>query len=105
MENNLNRRSIGSHDDELRDTSVEGLGSFVSSLLELAKMGSLLDNVQDLLSEISVSQRESTSVGGRHGYDLKGSLQNNSGDGIISSPCELKRGRRRKVKRRFSVCI
>ena len=59
-------RGIGSEDDELRSTSVEGLCSFVSALkdvlimvasavtvrsylLELSVVGSLLNSIQDLL--------------------------------------------------------
>lgn len=66
MEHNLNGRSVSSHDNELRDTSVQGLGGLVSTLLKLAKMGRLLGDVEDLLGKISVSQGEGTGVGGRH---------------------------------------
>ncbi len=66
MENDLNRRGISSHDNELRDTTVQGLGGLVSTLLKLAQMGGLLDNVEDLLGEVSVSEGESTGVRSRH---------------------------------------
>ena len=36
MEENGEGLSVSSKDDELRDTTVQGLGGFVSSLLQLA---------------------------------------------------------------------
>lgn len=42
---------VGSKDDNLGDTTVEGLGSLVGTLLQLAVVGSLLDEVEDLLAE------------------------------------------------------
>lgn len=82
-ENNLDGAGVSSHDDKLRDTSVEGLGGLVSSLLELAQMGSLLDNIQDLLGHSRVSEGKGTGVDGSHFDclfwclvdDNKGSLQ------------------------------
>lgn len=47
MEKNLNGLGIGGHDDELGNTTVEGLGGLVSTLLELLVVGSLLDQVHD----------------------------------------------------------
>jgi len=41
-------RLTGSHDDELADTSVEGLGSLVSSLLELLEVRGLLHKIKNL---------------------------------------------------------
>lgn len=35
MEDDLNRLDIGGHDDELADTSVEGLGGFVGTKCQL----------------------------------------------------------------------
>ena len=35
VEDDLKGFSVGSKDDELRDTSVEGLGGFVGTLLDL----------------------------------------------------------------------
>jgi hypothetical protein len=51
MEQNCERAGVGSQDDQLRNTTVESLGSLVGSLLKLAIMGSLLDEVKDLLRE------------------------------------------------------
>lgn len=66
MEDDLDGRGVGSHDDELGDTTVQGLGGLVGTLLELAKMGGLLGDVEDLLGQVSISQGESTGVGGGH---------------------------------------
>lgn len=43
MEENRERRSIRRKDDDLADTTVEGLGRFVRALLELAVVAGLLD--------------------------------------------------------------
>lgn len=57
---------LTSHDNELRDTSVEGLSSLVSSLLELLVVRCLLDKVQNGVGQTGVSERESLGVhGGR----------------------------------------
>lgn len=66
MEQNLQRLRVGSQDDDLRDTAVEGLGgcsarglgaitlsdrqqhTFVSTLLQLLELGSPLYHIQDL---------------------------------------------------------
>lgn len=45
------RRGIGGEDDNLGDTTVEGLGCLVGSLLQLAIMGCLLYDIEDLLGE------------------------------------------------------
>lgn len=66
VEHNLNGLGVSSHDNELRDTTVEGLSGLIGTLLGLAKVGSLLDNVEDLLGGGGVSQRESTGVRGTH---------------------------------------
>lgn len=47
VEKNLNGLGIGGHDDELGNTTVEGLGGLVSTLLELLVVRSLLDQVHD----------------------------------------------------------
>lgn len=62
VENNLDGLDVCSHDDELADTSVERLGGLVSSLLELLVVGGLLHEVQDLVREGSVGQREGLGV-------------------------------------------
>lgn len=47
VKKNLNGLGIGGHDDELGNTTVEGLGGLVSTLLELLVVRSLLDQVHD----------------------------------------------------------
>lgn len=66
MQDNLDGRSVGSHDDELGDTTVQGLGGLVSALLQLTKVGGLLDEIEDLVGQLGISEREGTGVGGRH---------------------------------------
>ena len=66
MQENLDGLGVSGHDDELRDTTVEGLGGLVGSLLELSQVGGLLDNVQNLLGEGSVGEGEGLGVGLRH---------------------------------------
>lgn len=63
VQQNLNRLSVSSHDDELRNTSVQGFGGLVGTFLELTKVLRLLHDVKDLLSETSVSERKSFRVG------------------------------------------
>lgn len=58
MEEDLEWGGVGGHDDELGDTTVEGLGGLVGSLLELAVVGGLLSQVEDLLGEGCISERE-----------------------------------------------
>lgn len=59
MEENLEGSGVGSHNDELGDTTVEGLGGLVGTLLELAVVGGLLDEVEDGLGEGRVGEGES----------------------------------------------
>lgn len=66
VKNNLDGGSISSHDNELRNTTVQGLSGLVSTLLKLAQVGGLLNNVENLLGKISISERESTGVRSRH---------------------------------------
>jgi hypothetical protein len=56
---------IGGQENELRDTTVEGLGSLVGSLLQLARVLSTLNEVEELLLQLLVGQRPGT-VGLRH---------------------------------------
>ena len=49
MEENGERSSVCGEDDDLADTTVEGLGSFVGTLLELAVVRGLLNDVENLL--------------------------------------------------------
>lgn len=44
-------RGVGGQDDDLGDAAVERLGRLVGALLQLAVMGGLLDDVEDLLGE------------------------------------------------------
>lgn len=67
VEDDLDGLNVSGHDDELADTTVEGLGGLVGTLLELLVVRSLLDEIEDLVGEGGISQRESLGVGGRHG--------------------------------------
>lgn len=58
MEENLEGLGVGGHDDELGDTTVEGLGGLVGSLLELAVVRRLLNKIEDLLGEGGIGQGE-----------------------------------------------
>ena len=49
MEQDSERGGVGGEDNDLRDTTVEGLGGLVGALLQLAVVGSLLDEVKDFL--------------------------------------------------------
>lgn len=42
---------VGGEDDNLGDTTVKSLGRLVGTLLQLAVVGGLLDDVEDLLGE------------------------------------------------------
>lgn len=50
MEKNSERSSIGRKDDDFTDATVQGLGSLVCALLQLAVVTGLLDDVEDFLS-------------------------------------------------------
>lgn len=78
MQQDFNWLGVSGHDDKLRDTSVQGLGGFVSTLLELSQVLGLGNNVQDLLGQGGVGQWEGFWV--RHDRILVviGSLQNSS---------------------------
>ena len=56
VEQNLNGLGVGGHDDELGNTTVEGLGSLVGSLLELLVVGGLLDQIHDRVGESSIGK-------------------------------------------------
>jgi hypothetical protein len=58
VQEDLERLGVGSHDDELGDTTVKGLGRLVGSLLQLAVVGRLLDDVEDLLRQRGIGERE-----------------------------------------------
>jgi hypothetical protein len=63
MEENLNGLRISSHDDELGNTTVQGLGGLVGALLELLVVGGLLDQVEDRDGQCRVGQRIGLRVG------------------------------------------
>lgn len=48
---------VGSHDDQVGDTTVKSLGSFVSTLLQLLVVGGLLNKVKDGDGQLGVSKR------------------------------------------------
>lgn len=54
VEENLKGIGVGGEDDDLRDSAVEGLGGLVGTLLQLAVVGGLLDDVEDLLGDSGV---------------------------------------------------
>jgi hypothetical protein len=56
MEKDLDGVSVGGHDDELCDSSVERLGSFVCALFELLVVGRLLHEVEDLCVCVPANQ-------------------------------------------------
>lgn len=49
MQQDSKRARVRCEDDKLADSSVERLGRLVGSLLELAVVGGLLDEVEDFL--------------------------------------------------------
>ena len=57
VEEDGQRLSVGSKDDELRDAAVQGLGCLVGTLLELLVVGSLLHETEDHFGEIRVRER------------------------------------------------
>jgi len=66
VEENLEGLGVGGEDDELGGPTVEGLGGFVGSLLELPVVGGLLHEVEDLLGERGVREGEGFVVDGGH---------------------------------------
>ena len=67
VEEDGQRGGVGGEDDDLRDTSVEGLGGLVGTLLELAVVAGLLHKVEDLLGESLVGDGP---CGGFGGHDV-----------------------------------
>lgn len=51
MEKDRKRGSVGCEDDYFGDTSIQGLCGLVGTLLQLTIVGSLLDDIEDLLGE------------------------------------------------------
>lgn len=68
VEQDLDWLGVCSHDDELRDTSVQRLGGLVGTLLELSQVLCLLDQVENLLAQARVCERESLWVWCGHCY-------------------------------------
>lgn len=62
MEENLKRLGISGHDDELTDTTVEGLGGLVGTLFELFVVGRLLNKVKNLVGELRRGEWECLGV-------------------------------------------
>lgn len=51
VEEDGERGGVGGEDDDLGDTTVEGLGRLVGTFLQLTVVAGLLDDVEDLLGE------------------------------------------------------
>ena len=66
VQQNGQRSGIGSEDDNLGNTTVEGLGGFVGTLLQLAVVGGLLDQVEDVLGQGGVGDGPGGGVVLRH---------------------------------------
>ena len=64
VQQDLDGLGVSGHDDELGDTSVQGLGGLISTLLQLSQVLGLLDHVKDLLGQAGVGQWEGFRVGG-----------------------------------------
>lgn len=56
MKENFQGLSVGGHDDQVSDASVEGLGGFVGALLQLFVVRSLLNQVKNSDSQLGVSE-------------------------------------------------
>ena len=59
VQKNSERVGVCSKDDDFRGTTIEGLGCFVCSLLQLTVVRSLLHKIQEVLGEALVGQRPS----------------------------------------------
>lgn len=69
MEQDFERLSVSSQDDELCDTAVKSFGSFIGTFLQLLVLASLLNKVQDRVCELSIGQRPGFSTSICHLYD------------------------------------
>jgi hypothetical protein len=56
MKKNLERFSVSSHDDDVRDTAVQSLGGLVGTFLELLVVGCALDKVHESYGELRISE-------------------------------------------------
>lgn len=83
VQENLDGLGVGSHDDELGDTSVKSLGGLVGTLLQLLDTLGLLHKVKNLLGGVGVSQRKSLGVGsGHYWFGMRSGLK------IYGEPCD-----------------
>jgi len=64
MEEDSKRLSVSGHDDEVGDTTVEGLGGLVGSLLQLLVVVGRLNKLEDVVGELSISEGEGFGIGG-----------------------------------------
>jgi len=58
VEENLDGLSVGGEHNEFADTTIEGLGGFIGSLLQLAVVGRLLNDVENLLRQGVIGEGE-----------------------------------------------
>lgn len=62
VEKNGERGSVCCEDNDLRDTTVQGLGSLVGTLLQLTEVGSLLNNVKNFLGQSRIGDGPSLNM-------------------------------------------
>lgn len=65
------RSAVACEDDDLRDTTGQGLGALVRALLQQGDMTSLLHEVQDLLGQSRIGHGPCSTFLTRHGEYLK----------------------------------
>lgn len=58
VQQDLNGLCVSCHDNKLRDTAVQGLGSLVGSLLQLLVVAGLLHDVHDNIGQLGISLRQ-----------------------------------------------
>lgn len=66
VEEDGKRSGVGGEDDDFGDTTVEGLGGLVGTLLQLTVVGGLLDQIEDVLGEGGVGDGPGGGVVLRH---------------------------------------
>jgi len=68
MQQNRQRLGISSHDDQLSNTTIQGLGSFVGALFELLVVVGLLNQIHYGGAQRSIGQRKCLggTISGRH---------------------------------------
>jgi len=64
VKDDFKRLGISGEDDELRNTSVQGLGGFVGSFLNLLESSGGLEDLEDFLLEFFVGKRDGSRFGG-----------------------------------------